>query len=168
MVWVNIIAILILFFSFLGGLQKGAIRNSFSLLVLIIAIPTTGALYYLIATILAFLPGTNWENFIGFFITMSLVTVILYFVFFLPRRIAEKLWKRGVLFRLVGGALNVLSTGIGMVVFTLVLGTYPIINWLAQVVVNASVPVWLVGHLNFVLRLLPETFRQVTTFISIW
>ena len=57
---VDIIVIIILILSFVGGLKDGAVKSFFSLLALVIAIPLTGLSYRLLATILSFLPGTNW------------------------------------------------------------------------------------------------------------
>ncbi len=159
MIWVNILALLILIFSIFGGLKEGAVKQFFSLLALIIAIPLAGRFYYLVAIIFSFLPGSNWENFVGFFITLGLVSVIFHLVFFLPRKLIQKLWKKGVIFRLLGGALSIFNAAIGMVVFTLVLDAYPIFDWLQRAVTSAGVLVWLVDHLGFVQALLPEMLR---------
>ena len=166
MIWVNTIAVIILFFSLLGGLKEGAVKHFFSLLALIIAIYISGFYYWVIATIISFLPGTNWENFIGFFIALGLTTVILHLIFLLPRKIIQKIWKRGLIFRLLGGALNVFNAGTGMVVLTLAFGTYPIIDWLARAVTSAGIPVWLVERLSFVQTLLPEAFQNAATLIA--
>jgi len=155
MIWVNILVLIILALSFFGGFKEGAVKSFFSLLVLIIAIPLAGFSYRLVAVILSFLPGENWENFIGFFIALALVSVILHFLFFLPRRIMQKVWKRGLLFRLLGGALRVLNAGISMVVFALAVGAYPIFGWLERVVWSSSVLMWLVERLSFVQAMLP-------------
>ena len=167
MLLVNIIAAIILFFSLIGGLKEGAVKNFFSLMALIIAIPLAGLSYRLIATILAFLPGTNWENFLGFFITIGLISAIFHLIFLLPRKITQAIWRRGTFFRLLGGALNILNASIGMVVFTLTLGAYPIIDWLAQAVTNAIVPAWLVEHLSFIQTMLPEIFRDAANMITV-
>ena len=158
--WVSIIAILILFFSFIGGLKKGAIKNFFSVIALIIAMPLAGLSYRLITIILSLLPGTNWENFIGFFITLGLIIAILYLILLLPRKIIHKAWHKGGLFRLLGGTLNVLNASIGMVVFTLALVAYPIIGWLELAVVHSGVIIWLVTRLSFVQALLPDLFQD--------
>ncbi len=130
MIWVNILVVLVLFLSFVGGLKEGAVKNFFSLIALIIAIPLSGIFYHLLANILSFLPGENWENLIGFFATLALISIILHFVFFLPRKLTQKAWKRGVFYRLIGGALNLFNSAIGMVVFTLVILAYPTFGWL--------------------------------------
>ena len=165
MIWVNLIAVVILIFSLLGGLKEGAVKNFFSLLALIIAIPLASLYYRLLAIILSFLPGENWENFVGFFIALGITIAILHLVFLLPRKIIQKAWKKGLIYRLLGGALNVFNASIGMVVFTLALGAYPIIDWLERVVTNASVPVWLVEHLGFIQAMLPEVFQDAAALI---
>jgi len=163
MIWVNIIAALILLLSFIGGLKEGAVKNFFSLIALIIAIPLTGISYHLLANILSFIPGEDWGNFVGFFITLALISVILHFVFLLPRKFIQKAWNKGVLFRLIGGALNIFNAAIGMVVFTLVLQAYPIFGWLEQAVTDSGILTWLVVHLSFAQALLPELFQHAAT-----
>ena len=160
---ISIIVLIILVISFLGGMKEGAVKNFFSLLALIIVIPLTGLSYHLIAIILAFLPGINWENFLGFFITFGIISVILYFIFLLPRKITQKIWKKGILFRLLGGALNLIGTIIGMTVFVLVLRAFPIFDWLERWVSNSGVLMSLVEAFGFVQAMLPEVFRQVVT-----
>ena len=162
---VSIIALIVLFFSLLGGMKEGAVKNLFSLVIYIFAIYIAGFLYHLVATILSFLPGSNWENFIGFFITMGLIMAILHLIAFIPRKIIQKMWKRGLLFRMLGGALRIFSTGIGLALFTLVIAAFPIVGWLERVVVNASVMQWLVAQLGFVQALLPGVFRDAAALI---
>jgi uncharacterized membrane protein required for colicin V production len=160
---VSIIVVLILIASFFGGLKEGAVKNFFQLLALIIAIPLTGLSYHLIAFILSFLPGINWENFFGFFITIAIISVILYFIFLLPRKFLQKIWKKGCLFRLIGGILNVVGAIIGLTVFALVLRAYPIFDWLERWVSNSGVLMSLVDAFGFVQAMLPEVFRQAVT-----
>ncbi|MFC1907060.1 CvpA family protein [Chloroflexota bacterium] len=150
MMWVDILVALILFFSLIGGLKEGAVKRGFSVLTLLIAIPVAATFFRLPATLLSFLPRDDWNNFIGFFITLAFITAILHIAFFLPRRIVQKTWNKGLLFRLTGGALNVLNSAIGMVVFALVVRAYPIIDWLERAVTESSALTWLVNYLSFV------------------
>ena len=166
MIWVNIIAILILILSFFGGLREGAVKQFFNLVILIIAIPLAGLSYRLIAIILSFLPGENWENFIGFFIALALISVILHFIVLLPRRIVQKVWRRGLFFRLLGGVLNTINASIGMVVFTLVLLVYPIFDWLERWVAGSGVLASLVDVFRFVQAMLPEVFQSAATMVA--
>jgi uncharacterized membrane protein required for colicin V production len=160
MIWVNLIAVLILIFSLVGGLREGAVRQFFNLVALLIAIPLTGLSYHLLANLLSFLPGENWENFIGFFITLAIMSVILHLIALLPRKIVQKIWRGGLLFRLLGGALNVVNASIGMVVFTLVLLAYPIFDWLERWVAGSGVLISMVNIFAFVQSMLPQVFQS--------
>ena len=167
MILVDIIAVIILILSLLGGLKEGAVKHFFNLLVLIIAIPLAGFCYHLIAIVLSFLPGENWENFVGFFIALALISVILHFVVLLPRKIIQKLWKRGLFFRLLGGALNIVNAGIGLTVLTLAVGAYPIFYWLERAVASSNVLMWLVETMGFVQAMLPAAFQDAATLMVI-
>ena len=163
MILVDILAVIILILSFLGGLKEGAVKHFFNLIVLIMAILVAGLYYHLIAIFLSFLPGTNWENFVGFFIALALVSVILHFAILFPRKIIQKVWRKGALFRLLGGALNIVSASIGMVVFALTAGAYPIFGWLERAVTGSGVLTWLVELLSFVQAMMPEAFQNAAS-----
>lgn len=159
MIWVSVLAVFILVFSFVGGLKEGAVKQSFSLLVLIIAIPLAGFSYRLLAIIFSFLPGENWENFAGFFIALALISVILHFIAFLPRRIVQKIWRRGLFFRLLGGVLNAINASMFLVVFVLAVGAYPVFGWLERAMANSGVLMGLVNMFGFIQAMLPEAFQ---------
>jgi uncharacterized membrane protein required for colicin V production len=162
--WVDLIVIAILFFSLIGGLLGGAVRSFFALLALFIAIPITGFLYRLVANLLSSLPGQNWENFLGFFITFALISLILNLIFIIPARLIEKAWLiKGILFRLIGGILNVFDAAIGMVLFVLVLRAYPVMGWLEHVVAESTLLTWLTFHCSFVRWLLPQLPQHAIT-----
>jgi len=165
MIWVSIIASLILLFSLIGGIREGAVKQLSSLISLLIAIPLAGISYHLLANLLSFIPGENWENFLGFFIMLAVISVILHFAFLLPRKLLQKIWKKGLLFRIIGAVFNIFNAAIGMVVFTLVLGVYPIFDWLERAVSGSGVIIWLVSHLSFVQAMLPEMFRHVAPMV---
>ncbi|MFC1901590.1 CvpA family protein [Chloroflexota bacterium] len=164
---IDLLVIIILVLSFIGGMKEGAIKSFFSLLALIIAIPLTGLSYHLLAAALSFLPGSNWENLVGFFITMAIISVILQLILLLPRKFLQKIWKKGCLFRLLGGIFKVSDAGIGLTVLTLVLMTYPIFDWLASWVSGSGVLMWLVTKFGFVPAMLPELFQEATRIVTI-
>jgi uncharacterized membrane protein required for colicin V production len=157
--WVDIIVIILLILSFLGGMKEGAVKTASSLVAMLIAIPLAGLSYRLIASLLSFLPGDNWENFLGFFITMGIITVILHLIFLLPGKIIGAIWKKGVFFRVLGGALNLIGTMIGMAVFTLIVQAYPIFDWLERWVSSSSVLSALVDAFGFIQIMLPAAFK---------
>jgi len=160
MIIASIIAVLILFFSFLGGFFQGAVQSFFSLISFFIALPMAGLFYQFITRLLSFLPGRNWENFLGFFISLAIAAIILSFVFYLPRKMTEQAWKKGFISRILGALLNLLGTASSIVVFALVLDAYPIIGWLERAVSDSGVINWLVINLNFIQDLLPELMRS--------
>jgi len=128
MVLVDIIVVILLILSFLGGLKDGTVKTGSSLVALIISIPLTTFSYKVLASLLSFLPGDTWQNFLGFFITMGIISIILHIVFFLPRKLIGAVWKKGIFSRLLGGALSLVGAIIGMVVFVLLVQTYPIFD----------------------------------------
>ena len=89
---INVIAGIILFFSFIGGITRGVVKSFFALISLIIAIPLAGQYYPFFAGLLSFLPEENWENFLGFFVVTIIVNIGLSLIFYLPRKITEKVW----------------------------------------------------------------------------
>jgi uncharacterized membrane protein required for colicin V production len=147
------------------GLKEGAVKHFFNLVAVLIAIFIAGLFYHLIAGLLSFLPGENWGNFIGFFIAFAIIVAILQLAFLLPRRIINKIWKRGLLYRLLGGALNAVNASIGLTVLALVLNAFPIFGWLARWVTGSSIMSSLVNVFGFIQALLPEVFRAAATVV---
>ena len=163
--WVDIVVVILLVLGFIGGMKEGAVRAFASLIAVIISIPLAGLSYRLIASLLSFLPGENWENFIGFFIALGIITAVLHLIFFLPRKLVGAVWNKGILLRLLGGGLNLVGGMIGMVVFALVVRTYPIFDWLARWVSSSGALNTLMDGFGFVQAMLPEVFHRVTTIV---
>lgn len=157
--WVDIIIVLILVFSFLGGLKAGAVNGFFSLLTLIIAIPITGAFYGYIASLLSFLQGEDWENFLGFLITLVVTSIILSLIFLIPRHFIKSVLNDGGFFSIIGGVFNLANSAIGLALLVLLFQTYPIIPWLNNVIADSTILTWLVVHLDFIQYLLPGAFK---------
>jgi uncharacterized membrane protein required for colicin V production len=157
--WVDIIVVILLILGFLGGLKDGAVKSFSSLVALLIAIPATAFSYRLLASVLSFLPGEDWQNFLGFFITMGIIIAVLHLIFFIPRKIIGGIWKEGILFRLLGGVFNLVGGIIGMVVFTLLVQSYPIFDWLEGWISGSGVLSALVNAFSFVQIMLPEALQ---------
>jgi uncharacterized membrane protein required for colicin V production len=158
MVIVSIIAVIILILSVFNGFREGVLKQTVSIISLLAAIPLAGLCYNWLASLFSFLPGENWEGFVGFFVTMGIIMVALYFIFLVPRRFFEKAWKEGPLFRMIGAALSFFNAGIGMVLFAIVLNAYPIFDWLQSAVSGSGVINWLSSWLGFVQHMLPAAF----------
>jgi uncharacterized membrane protein required for colicin V production len=157
--WIDVIVILILFFSFIGGIRAGAVNMIFSLLTTIIAILITGALYGFVANWLSFLPGENWESFLGFLITLVIVSIILALLLLLPRHIIKAIWSGGCASGIIGGVLGLVNSAIGIFILALLIQTYPILEWLRTATVESAVLSSILQSLGFLRFLLPEAFR---------
>ena len=161
--WIDVLAIILLIVVFIAGFREGAVKHFFSLIAVIIAIPLAGLTYRTVAGILSFLPGTNWENFLGFFICLGIFSLIIQAILYLPRRTVRRLWRNGPFYRPLGAGLNVLGTLIGLAVFVLVLEIYPIFSWLSSNVSESSVMSRLPDIFSFVQTMMPEIFRRTVT-----
>lgn len=157
---VSFFALFILFFSFVGGWKDGAVKSGFSLLSFFIAVPLTGISYHLIAFLISFLPGTNWENFFGFWITLAIINVILFFVFLIPRKVLKAISIKGPLYRLGGGIFNLFNTALGLTLLSIVIKTHPFSSWFARIISQSGVISWLALRLDFVESLLPDVFQN--------
>jgi uncharacterized membrane protein required for colicin V production len=162
---VSLIALFILLVSVFAGLKEGVVKRFFNLVATFLAIFIGGLYYHLIASLLSFIPGENWENFIGYSIAFAIVMVIFLLAFLLPRKIINKVWKRGLLYRLLGAGLNVVDSAIGLTLFALLLNAFPIFDWLAHWVAGSSVMASLVSIFGFIQALLPEVFRAAPTVV---
>ena len=160
-----LVVIFILLVSLLAGLKEGAVRHFFNLVAVFVAIYIAGLAYHLISGLISFLPGENWEGFIGFFITFGIVIALLQLAFLLPRRIIQKIWKRGLIYRLLGGALNTVNASIGLTLLALVLNAFPVFDWLARWVAGSGVMSSLVNSYGFIQALLPQEFQAAATVV---
>jgi len=156
---ISVIVVIVLGLSFFGGLKEGAVKNFFNFLSLLIAIPLSGLYYGLVAGWLSFLPE-NWANFLGFYVVLTILVVILGLVFMIPRRIIQKIWGKGFLYRLIGGGIGLVYGGVAITLFTLVIFTYPVLDFLARWFAGSGVLAWLVENLAFVQAMLPKVFEK--------
>ena len=159
MIWIDIAVTLIFIFSFIGGLKEGAVKSFFSLLTLFIVIPLTGFLYLYFVSVLSFIPDQIWRNFIGFFGTFIVLSIILSLIFLIPSRLLGGIWDKGVLSILLGGLFAVIGCAISLVLLRIVVQTYPIFDWLDHILTNSRVISWFAPYLDFIRLMLPEVFR---------
>ncbi len=159
MFWVDLVVILILVLSFIGGIREGVVRSFFSLVTMLIALPLAGLAFPLLAGVMTALPD-NWREFLAYYISFGVISAILSLIFLLPRKAVEAAFGAGGPLRLIGGLLAVFGAAIFMVVFYFVVTTYPLFDWLAEWVSGSGVLTWLAARLGFVQSLLPEVFRH--------
>ena len=162
MILINVITGLILVISFVDGFSGGVVKQFFSFVIFIIAVPLTGISHHLIASVLTFLPGEYWSYFIGFFVTLIIFIIMFHFAFYLPRKYVLAIFHEGILTGIAGGLISIFKAIIGIILLLLVLHAYPVIRGLEPVLIESGILAWFLNHFRFVQLLLPQTFRLIS------
>ncbi|MDD5101274.1 MAG: CvpA family protein [Syntrophales bacterium] len=157
---VDIIVTLILIFSFIGGLKNGAVKELFSVLCTLIAIFISGAIYRLPVSLLQFISDFNWRSLLGFLITYGIISIILFLIVLLPRKLLEGLWRGGILSSALGGIFSVMNAAIGVVLLSTLLLAYPVLPFLYDAISSSGMVTELLKYLQFVQLLLPVSVQR--------
>ncbi len=166
--WIDLIMAIVLIAGIFGGRKDGTVKSVGGLVAIIIAIPLAGLSYQLPAWALSFLPGTAWENFLGFGIAFGLIQWVLKMPLNIERWLTgEKRQSKGPLNRAIGGAAHLASTAIEVLLFFLVVAAYPVFGWLYDAVVDSRLVTWLEARLGFVPGMLPEVFKTAAEAIRL-
>ncbi|MBM3135872.1 MAG: CvpA family protein [Chloroflexi bacterium] len=161
--WMDIIIVLILAASVLGGLGRGTLRAIWALVAVVISALAAGLLYQPIGSLIFAIFGhPNASKVLGFCIAYGLVNAVV--------NVPVHWWSSrenwtmpgcaGCWDRLVAGAVGLVE-GIATVELGLiVLIKYPI--WiLGRAALESVIGQRLLANLPFMFRLLPDTFRSV-------
>ncbi|MDD5311980.1 MAG: CvpA family protein [Dehalococcoidia bacterium] len=158
-IFVDFIVALILIFSFIGGLKEGAVKEFFSLIALIIALPLAGFFYGYLSSWLTFMQDSDWRNIIAFLLMTGIITVILIFIFILPRHLLDKIWSGGCIWSIAGGLIGLVNSAVGLVVLVTLVEANPNAGWARDITLASNILNWLISNLNPVVQLLPEALR---------
>jgi len=161
--WLDIIIVLILIGSVLGGLARGTLRALWALVAVVISTLAAGLLYLAVGSLIFALFGhPNVSKVLGFAIAYGVVNAVVNGpVHWWSRR---EQWAlpgcAGCWDRLVGGAVGIIE-GLAVIELGLiVLIKYPF--WiLGRAALESVIGQRLLTNLPFMLRLLPDTFRSV-------
>jgi uncharacterized membrane protein required for colicin V production len=161
--WMDIIIVLILFGSVLGGLARGTLRALWALVAVAISTLAAGLTYLAVGSLIFALFGhPNVSKVLGFAIAYGFVNAVV--------NIPVHWWSRrenwtlpgcaGCWDRLVAGAVGLVE-GIAVIeVGLIVLVKYPI--WiLGRAALESVIGQRLLTNLPWMFRLLPDTFRSV-------
>jgi hypothetical protein len=162
MIWVEIIISILYIFVFIGGLRQGAIKSGFSLLALIISIPLTGLLYHFVTVLFSFLHDDIWSNFLGFFITLAIISLIFHLIFLIPRKLLGAA-DVGFISAIIGGLISIIGFSLALTLFFIVIQAYPIWDWLVQVLSGSQIVNFLLKILGFIRFMLPEAFKAIAS-----
>lgn len=154
----DIVVVLILIFSFLGGLKGGAIKEFFGLLSFLISIPLAGLFVSHLVSWVSFVGDSTWRSFLAFILTMGIFIIILYLILWIPRHFLEKIWTGGFFWSFMGGVLGLLNSALGLVFLVCLFSVYPVFSWLDSLFVSSAVLNGLVNTFGaFIMALLKST-----------
>jgi uncharacterized membrane protein required for colicin V production len=142
---IDIIVALTLFFSFLGGLKEGAVREFFGLMAFIIALSITGAFAAYVLGWMSFVPEHLWRAFFTFLVTMAIILIILHLALLPPRFLMDKVWNGGFMWNALGGIFGVLNSALGLVLMVILFDIYPVLPWLNDLLAASNILNWLVS-----------------------
>jgi hypothetical protein len=151
----DIIVALVLTFSFIGGLRHGAIKAFFGLAAFVISLLLVGVFVGYVNGWFSFVADANWRAFLSFMITMGIIILVLYILFWIPRRLLEKIWDDGFLWSLLGGILGTMHSALGLVLLAKLLNIYSLLGSFDAVLSASQFLNWLVGVFGaFILSLM--------------
>jgi uncharacterized membrane protein required for colicin V production len=148
---IDLVIALVLFFSLLGGLKEGAVKEFFGLLAFVIALSLTGAFMPYVLPWLSFIPDHLWRDFFTFLATMGIILIILHLVFILPRNLLDKVWDGGFIWNALGGVFGLANTALGLVLMVILFDMYPVLDWLNDLFAISNLLNWLVSSFGSVI-----------------
>lgn len=154
---VDIIVVLILIFSFLGGLKEGAPKECQTLLAFLIALPLTGLLFGCISGWLSFVSFENWRGLLSFLLAIGIIIIILHLILWFPRNLVTRIWSGGFLWGLLGGVFGLCNAMLGLVLMYTILDIYPVFTWLNDILNSSTVLGWLSAAFGGLIRALLST-----------
>jgi uncharacterized membrane protein required for colicin V production len=164
----DIIVVLVLIFSFIGGLRGGAIKEFCGLVAFIIALPLVGVFIGYISPWFNIVGDANWRAFLSFLVTMGIIILILYLLFWIPRHLLEKIWNGGFFWSLLGGIFGALNSALGLVLLVTLLDIYPLLGSFDSALNMSPVLNWLVGSFGAFILSLMHTVKFVLPYASIF
>jgi uncharacterized membrane protein required for colicin V production len=151
----DIVIVLILIFSFIGGVRGGAVKEFFGLLAFLLSIPLAGMFCKYLLSWFSFVSDSAWRGFLTFLLTMAIIIIIIYLILWIPRHFLEKVWNGGFFFGFLGGVFGLINAALGLVFVISLLDIYPVFPLLDEIFVTSGVLNWLVNACGaFILTLL--------------
>lgn len=140
---IDVIVVLILVFSFLGGLKEGAIKEFLGLLAFVISLPLAGLCVGFVSGWLSFVPDLTWRGLLAFLLAMGIIIIILHIIFWFPQNLLDKVWSGGFAWNLLGGVFGLANSVLGLVLMVHLLDFYPVFSWLSTILKTSNILSWL-------------------------
>ncbi|MDP2917535.1 MAG: CvpA family protein [Dehalococcoidia bacterium] len=160
--WLDIVIIIILVISVIGGLRSGLIRSVLSLAGLIIGVVLAGRFYTALAERLFFVPQDGIAKVVAFIIILVVVMVVAAILGAIITRAASAL-VLGWLNHLGGGAFGLIMSGI---VIAALLAVWVKFMGMSGPIKGSTIAPLLLDRFPLVLSLLPEDFGSIRRFFG--
>ena len=144
------IAIGLLFLLTLGtGYGEGLVKGLSAFISTVLGFFFASKTYSILAGVLAFLPGDQWEKFIGFF-AMAFLFNVLIGLFLIPARAwYENKLERSFATKIVGSIIGVINLSLGLTVLAFAVRAYPVSRLLERMISESSAFTQLVDNFAF-------------------
>jgi len=159
--WLDIVIIIILALSALGGLRKGLIQMVFTLAGVSLGIFLAGRFYETAAGWLTFITNTDLANVVAFILILLVVLVVCLIIAHFLAKLAN-ITLMGVINRLGGALFGIFLASIIIAAILAIITKYT--PW--DVVVNSFIAKLLLGYFPLVLGLLPKSFQSIKDFFT--
>jgi membrane protein required for colicin V production len=160
--WLDIVLIIFLIASVVGGIINGFIRSLFGLVGLIIGVVLAGRYYVALADHLGFIANTNTARIVAFIIIFAAVSLVAMLLGLIFNKIVSTI-ALGWLNRLLGGILGLFIGAIFIAALLIILVKFAHIS---GVVANSALATFLIDKLPIVLGLLPREFDTIRQFFN--
>jgi membrane protein required for colicin V production len=160
--WLDIVIIVLLLISAVGGFANGLIKSVFSLVGLIVGVVVAGRYYLGLSSLLGFIPNENIARIIAFLIIFLVIIIIAAVLGVVLTRLVSTLLL-GWLNRLGGAVFGVIMSAIFIAAILVIWIKYLGGN---SVISGSAITRMLVDGLPLVLALLPKEFDIVHQFFQ--
>lgn len=159
--WIDIVIVIYLILSVVGGAMQGLIRSVLSLLGLIIGVVLAANFYQDLATIFGFIHNTTIANVISFILIIGVVVVIAAIVGSALRSVIKAIhlgWIDGLGGAVFGLAMGAISAGALLAVIVKLTNS--------DLITGSALAKFLLDKFPFVLGLLPSEFDVIRDFFK--
>ena len=160
--WLDIVILVLLVISAIGGFATGLIKTVFSLVGLIVGVVLAGHFYVGFSNYLTFIPGDNGPRVAAFIIIFLIVMIVAALLGILLTKIVSAIML-GWVNRLGGAVLGVI---LGAFFVAAILAVWVKFANPGDAITNSKIASVLLDKLPFILGLLPSEFDSVRQFFQ--
>jgi membrane protein required for colicin V production len=160
--WLDIVIIILLIGSVIGGIMNGLIKSIFGLAGLIAGVILAGRFYVSLADHLGFISNDNTARVVAFILIFVFICVIAALLGLIFSKILSAI-SLGWINRFLGGLLGLLIGAIAIAAILVILTKYAGIS---DTVARSALGTFLVDKLPLVLGLLPVEFDTIKSYFE--